>query len=282
MKKLTSLILIIFTLSNFAIGQTRIKGTIINDNSESLQFANIGFIGTTVGTVSNVNGDFQLIFDESEITISDTLKVSMIGYKAIKIPLHDLKESIHMNLRMQRNIIEIEEVIISSTPLKSKTMGGKKRSLIKMNVNFALSQYENQNLGSEIGKKFKIKYKNTSINSLSFYLLENNYDTTLFRINIYSLKKKLPYKNLLDQNIITSVLNKHEGWITVDLRQFNILINDDVIVTVEWVGKSDNGNKLALPISWPTAHVHFYKYGSQNHWKRFNGMSTLMRLGIEY
>jgi len=101
--------------------------------------------------------------------------------------------------------------------------------------------------------------------------------------NVYHLKKRKPRKNILSQNIILEVVGKKSGWIEVDLMPYQIMTNRSVIVGVEWIGHSKNGKYLTLPITIPSiGSVHFYKYGSQNKWKRFDMMSSCMELEYGY
>ena len=58
-------------------------------------------------------------------------------------------------------------------------------------------------------------------------------------------------------------------------------IRDSVIVAVEWIEHSKKGKILRLPITMPAIGTHFYKYGSQDKWKRFRGMSTAMVLTVK-
>jgi hypothetical protein len=151
-----------------------------------------------------------------------------------------------------------------------------------MQVNFAQSEYNNQNLGSEVGRRFEIGNKSTRIEMFRFFLANNNFDTVKFRINMYSIKNFKPFENILHENIFVEIRNKKTGWIEIDLKPYSIIVNEDIIASVEWVSKSHKGNVLTLPIVMPSPHVHFYKYGSQNKWKRFDTMSTFMQMKIKY
>lgn len=89
-------------------------------------------------------------------------------------------------------------------------------------------------LGNEMGILIKVKRNPTFVQEFKIYVTENKYDTFTFRLNFYSVEKGLPDKNLLSENIITS-FSKPEGEIKVDLREYNIVLEDDVIVTMEWI-----------------------------------------------
>ena len=68
----------------------------------------------------------------------------------------------------------------------------------------------------------------------------------------------------------------------VDLKTQNIRLEEDVIVCLEWIYHAGKGSSLSLPMNMPATGTHFYKYGSQDKWKRFRGMSTAMYLEYSY
>ena len=75
MKKILIIIYIILN-SSFSISQEReIKGIITDSLKNPIQFVNVGILNKPIGTVTNENGEFYLIINNS--FISDTLKKSL-------------------------------------------------------------------------------------------------------------------------------------------------------------------------------------------------------------
>lgn len=63
---------------------TKVRGTVVDaETQETLPYVNIQFAGTTIGTISDLNGNFFI----QARTESDTLLVSFIGYNIQKIRL---------------------------------------------------------------------------------------------------------------------------------------------------------------------------------------------------
>ena len=263
-----------------ANSQVSIKCKVLDNDSIPLQYVNVGIIGTTYGTVSDFNGNFQFEYDTSNVLNNDSIKVSMIGYESKYLTISSIKNSKNISIILQKKDYEINEVIVK--PSVNKEIGRLNKSLFNLFVNFAISDIKNNNLGSEIGKKYNIKHKNTLISKLKFYIQNNNFDSVIFRVNVYSVKRNKPYKNLLKQNILVHVNNKKTGWIIIDLDKYNIVVSNDIVVSIEWLSKSKKGNLLTLPIATPTPHIHYYKYGSQNNWKRYLTMTTMMKLEVKY
>ncbi len=279
--KNTILIIIctLLSISIFSQQDNYVVGEIFSTEEKPLDYVNVGVIGTTLGTVSDAHGKFQLYFNE-KVKANDTVRFSSIGYGDQEFTVAELKSKKDLKIKMQIQSTQLQEVVVLPDFLKTKTKGSK-RTKTKMNVFYSISNKPNQNLGAEIGRKFKIK-KTTKLNKLRFFIAKNNFDTVRFRINVYHLKKRKPGKNILSQNIIHEVVGKKTGWLEVDLSPYQIISKKSVVVGVEWIYHSKEGKYLTLPIAMFTNGPHFYKYGSQSKWKRFATMSSAMELDVSY
>lgn len=85
-------------------------------------------------------------------------------------------------------------------------------------------------------------------------------------------------KNLLTQNIYVTVAGYARKWVEVVLMPYQLVTSDDVILSVQWVDSYGKGSVLKMPIQMPAAATHYYRYGSQDRWKKFRGMTTAMNL----
>ena len=280
-KKYSYLIILILTLSQSTFGKTITISGKVTDNKQPLQYVSIGIINNTIGTVSNKYGSFTLKLNEDQVSENDTLRFSMIGYKSKSFSVLEIKNNLSLNVQLSEKIETIPEAVITSKKLKVKKHGTT-HYILPLAVQLAMSEYPDQNLGSEIGRSFNINHQNTILKNFKFYIYANNYDTITFRINVYSVKNRRPFKNILSQNIFIEVSGRKTKWITVDLKPYNIHVDKDIIVSLEWVAKSKKGNTLIFPLARPSTATHYYKYGSQNKWKRFEAMSSLMKLTLKY
>ena len=265
---------------------TTIHGKVSNEKNQPLEYVSIGIIDKTIGTISNKNGLFSLQIQKNQLNDNDSLRFSMIGYSAKTFSIIELQKTIEsgkpIHVYLSEKVEQLDEVVISTNRLESKEVGTVKKSVRLGAVNFSIFDIPNQNLGSEIGRKFKIDHENTLLTKFHFCLYQNEFDTVKFRINAYSLKRLKPHKNLLKENIFIEITDKKNGWFEIDLLPYEILVSDDIVVSIEWVSKSEKGDKLSIPITLPVASAHFYKYGSQNRWKRFDTMSSLMNLEVKF
>ena len=263
---------------NFVYSQNiTVTGKVTDSLKTPLKYANVGVLNKYVGTVTNDKGIFK--FNINNSMINDTLRISSLGYESEDILIKNIISNSKIDIILNNYTEELEEIILSSNKGKLRVKG-KKKSKSKNEVFFAIPKAKNQNLGSEIGRKFSIGSKKPSLlKEFKFFIKHNNFQEIKFRINLYTIKNKLPFKNINKENIFIVVKNESKGWVKVDLTDYGISIQQNIIITVEWVESSKDGNKLSLPMLIPSfSSVHYYKYGSQSKWKKYNMISTPMIL----
>ncbi len=257
--------------------QTILRGRLLDaETREPVGYVSIGIPGSSTGTVAAPDGSFELVVPADA---RDSVAFSCIGYARCTAALSELTAANGDDILLQPVTVLLREVVISPASETKTEVLGMEKTNTTMAVNFAINDRMNQNLGSEIGRRFKIK-KAAQLKKFQFFVT-SNFDTVQFRINIYSLKKGKIGDNLLKDNIIVTLTGKKKGWVEVDLLPYDVRVDQSVVVSAEWVYASKRGNYLALPIGMPRpGNKHFYKFGSQNRWKIFNMMSAAMLLQI--
>ncbi|AUS06521.1 carboxypeptidase-like regulatory domain-containing protein [Pseudotamlana carrageenivorans] len=273
------LIIILICSFNFIYSQSiTITGKVTDSLNIPLQYVNIGVINKYVGTVTNGKGIFKFNIDNS--MANDTLRISSLGYETKDLLIKNIISNSKINVVLNNYTEELEEIILSSNKNSKLYIKGKKKSRSKNEVFFSIPKAKNQNLGAEIGRKFSLgKKKASTLNKYKFFIKNNNFEKIIFRIKLYTIKDNLPHKNINKENIFVEVKNKSSGWINVDLTDYDINIKENIIITVEWIEGSEDGNKLSLPMLIPSfSSVHYYKYGSQSKWKKYKMISTPMIL----
>jgi len=274
------ILIILITQSNFALAQKTITGIVTDNLKVPLQYVNIGIYNKSIGTVTDNRGNFYL--DIPNLMINDTLVISSLGYKPKELLIKDILSNQKVNIILESSIEKLEEIELTSNATKGYVKG-KKKSKSNNEVFFATPKSEYKNLGSEIGRKFSIGSKKQSLlKEFKFFIKRNNFDKIKFRINLYTIKDKLPFKKINRENIFSEVENNYTGWVIVDLTKYDIIIQQDIIITAEWIESSKNGTLLSLPLIIPSfGSVHYYKYGSQAKWKKYKMISTAMILTYE-
>jgi CarboxypepD_reg-like domain len=273
-KKFFTFIAIATSIISFS-QESQIKGIITDSLHKPIPYVNIGVLNKPIGTVSNQNGEFYLNLDNS--MYSDTIKISCLGYKTVKKKINQIDKNTY-NVSLLNYVDELKEVVIKSNQLKTYTEG-KDKTNASSEVFFAIPGQKNLNLGSEVGRKFSLGSKKPSLlNEFKFFIKQNNFEAVKFRINVYSILKNKPNQKLNQENIIINV-NGEKGWINVDLSQYDIKVQEDIIIAVEWIECSKVGGKLSLPICIPSfSSTHYYKFGTQAQWQKYGSISAPMVL----
>lgn len=217
-------------------------------------------------------GDFRIELNEKYD--NDTLKFSSIGYKSLLFKVSNFKKKILNNpsIQLEEEITQLQEVVVSSRKLKEKILGNKTTSK-KFHLGFS-----SNNLGNEIGIKIKIKKSPTYIEDFNVNIVKNEYDSIKFRLNFYDLKNGLPQKNILKENIIITSKIK-EGKLTVDLRDYDIVVYEDFFVSLEWI--ENLGDQFDLTFSSgllgsPT----MFRNTSQAYWQKLRIFGLNLSVGL--
>lgn len=268
------ILLTLLIISSNLHSQVTYSGQVLDKNSKiPLPYVNIGVVNKNKGTVSNDQGDFQIDLDNA--FDNDTLKISMIGYSPIRYKVSDFKELIRKNpiLQLQEENTALEEVVISSRKLKEKILGNKTTSK-SMSGGFT-----SDDLGNEIGIKIKIKHRPTFIENFNVSIVKNEYDTMRFRLNFYDIKDGWPNTSLLRENIIIES-NIKEGVLTVDLKEYDIVVYDDFIVTLEWIENLGDKNGIAFSAGFLGSPI-IVRTTSQGEWKKIGAISIGFNLTVK-
>tara|TARA_R100000935_G_scaffold45914_1_gene69096 strand:- start:453 stop:2372 length:1920 start_codon:yes stop_codon:yes gene_type:complete len=255
------------------------SGLIVDIKSnEPLPYINIGILNKETGTVTNNNGEFSLALKEE--FLNDTLRISSIGYKSIRLLVKDLignKEP--AIIQLDEEIGQLDEVIISTKVIKTKTLGNKTESKF-LSTGFSYDQ-----LGAEMGIKINIRNKPTYVDAFNFHISYNRLSTqSIFRLNFYSIKNSKPFENILKENIFVPIQPEQTGLVTVDLKLYDIILNDDVIVTLEWIdskGENNKGEAIFFSLGLLTNGT-LYKSSSQANFKKHSSLGVGFNLDVKY
>ena len=119
------------TIANIGWAQqgelTRIRGVITDtDSGEPLPYVNISFLGTSIGTVSNIDGQFYL----ESYQATDSLKISYIGYNTTnrKVTIGTTQK---MDIRMIPVQVQLDGVEISDKRLRYRNKDNPAVDVIK-------------------------------------------------------------------------------------------------------------------------------------------------------
>ena len=189
----------------------KIKGRVLNKKTKkALAYASISIKGKTIGTISNIDGDFLLNLPEKHF--NDTLTFSFIGFKNTEIPVHEIKRN-EIKVELRENFISLQEVVIRNTdPL----------ALLKSSINRFDKNYPNHpSLLTAFYRESVSKNKNYMIYLESILdIYKSAYQST----NRMDMAKVFQSRKIYDSNRLDTVSLRLKGGVDACL-QLDIIKN---------------------------------------------------------
>jgi hypothetical protein len=95
-----------------------LTGKVLDEETNApLNFVSLSIAGMPIGTVTNADGEFD--FNIPVKYASDTLIISMMGYKPFHVCVHDIKGSQNIMIRLEIRPIQLSEVVITDTKINA-------------------------------------------------------------------------------------------------------------------------------------------------------------------
>ena len=212
-------------IPGFIFSQSQ-KGRVLSSETNSgIGFVNVGIIDTNVGTVSDEIGNFTLTLDN--IYDDDSLRFSMIGYESKSLLVGQFKGDSIKNVYLKPVFYNLPEVKVIYRKPREITLG------TEVVTNVLRSGFANNNLGSELGIKFRVKGL-VKLKNINLNVAICTYDSVTYRLNIYQSDNQIDYKNILTVPIYISFSkDKINNVITFDLSKYSIIIEGNVLVALE-------------------------------------------------
>jgi hypothetical protein len=266
------LIILFLLICDVSLWGQQISGTVFEmDSNLPIEYVNIGIVDKNIGTVSDQNGKYTLQINSEYI--NDTLRFSRVGYKSYSVKVSDFINLKNKNVALEKKQYDLTEVVVHPKKTKQKTLGITTRS------NIVVACFNDSVNGSEIGILMKnnntvfLKDVNVNISSCS-------YDTVFYRLNIYKTNGNMQFENILNNPIyVHSSKEEMKDRITIDLRQLNLEVKGDFLVTFEAVNYLGIG-KFCFPAS--LFHKSYIRKISQGTWETLPvGISISVDVDIE-
>jgi hypothetical protein len=259
MKKTLLFAIILFVLKGVNSYAQGIEGVVKDSKTqETLPYVNIGLIGKATGTVTDAGGVFKLIVNDND---SDSLKISMIGYRPQTYLVGDLKKQTgSLNISLEPKVTALKEVKIYNRKFKEAILGNTTESK-SSNAGFTSNQ-----LGNEIGEIIKIKRSPTRIKRFNASMSNPlSTDSVKLRLNFYSVVDGMPDKILQQQNIFITV-KKGQDKISVNLELYDIVVEDKFFVSLEWI-ENTKGRGIMFSASLFSSAI-IAREASQGKWEK--------------
>lgn len=276
MKNIFLSFVIFFFACHIARGQSILSSKVIDGaTGKPIPYVNVGVVKRGIGTVTDENGFFEFVIPK-RLSPKDILQISIVGYKTKTYTIGELRDTSKdfSKIKLYSDPIALDEVYVEKYIEEEKTIGYKNYT----DKHFGYWK-DKQGLGGEIATRIRIKKEKTKLLDLNFKLVENKTDSVLLRVNVYDYKKKYPSQNLVNTQIYHTV-HKGEKEILIDLSSHNVIVDDDVVVSIELVKVYGKQHAIAIAGA-DTRVISFTRAISQDGWKRYrgNGIAFSVRVG---
>jgi hypothetical protein len=209
-----------------------------SETNNGIGYVNIGVLGKNKGTVTDESGRFTLNF--TDIGENDSLRFSMIGYESRTFSVSRLKGDPSGSVFLTPKTYKLPELNIVYPRGKEVMLGTPVLS------NALRSGFTDNNLGSELGIKVNIR-KRLKIKDINFNVGVCTFDSVTYRLNIYRLSDQEIWENILTQPVYLSFAkNDISKAVTFDLKNYSIIIEGEIIITLEHYRELGEGRLLFL------------------------------------
>jgi len=241
--------------------QTRSGQVLSSETKSGIAYVNVGIIGKNIGTVTNEYGNFTITLDK--INNTDSLRFSMIGYESKSFLVSQFKEDSIKDVYLVPRSYYLTEVKVFSHRTHEIRLGTPVLS------DALKSGFESNDLGSEMGIKVNAR-KQVVLKEININVATCTFDSVVYRINIYQVVNKTEYKNILIEPIYISFSkDKIDKVITLNLRKYSILIEGEVLISLELFKDLGEG-RLLFHTQYFTG-ITYHRKTSQGKWTEAPG-----------
>ena len=260
--------LLLSTGGHLAHAQTKIlEGQVLNSRTgEPVPFATLGVPGRGLGTVADEQGRYLLRLPPS---LTDTLVVSCVGFSSgVILPATLASGKRVFQLAPQEHALR--EIKVEHRRLHPALLGNPKSKgdIFWMGGSSGKRTVDTE-WGWELGALLK-PVRPTYLEEFHLFLSANNYELLRFRLNLYAVEQGRPGRALLSQDIQLVCTKQQHGWLTVDLRPYEVLLEGQpVMATVQWLQseKTDPEDKyFSIPVTRQPRQVMVERENSQAAW----------------
>lgn len=259
MKPLAVLIAVFFFLMCLATeAQPVIRGKVVDTAGDPIGYANVGVVEGRNGTVSDEAGLFSL----SVRGQGGRLKISAVGYESREVALAEFPDGEVYEVALPEKAYALPDVEVKRRQFRKEKVLGNRSDSKKVVATFIRNEP-----GTEIGAPIRVK-REAWVKEARFNIAANNVGPLFFRVNLYELNDGKIGEKILREDVLIRTDIK-EGEISVDLSAYNIIVDKDFLLSLEWLRDMGGGNiSNDLQFSGgPFNGPFFLRYASQSDWK---------------
>jgi hypothetical protein len=232
------------------------------ETNTGIGFVNIGVIERNTGTVSDKDGNFKI--DLSKANDNDSLRFSMIGFESKTISVKQYREDSEKIFYLNPKSYNLPEIKIAYHKTQILMLGN------PVETDELRSGFSNNDLGSEMGVRVHAR-KPVMLKNLNLNVAVCSFDSVTYRLNIYLIEDQIVCNNILTRPIYISFSGKKiEDVVTFDLREYSIIVEGDVLISLELYKDLGEG-KLLFRTEYFTG-LTYHRKTSQGGWSKAPGV----------
>ena len=262
------MLIAIMTVASPVSSQTIVKGNVVNQRGESVEYVSIGFENDSVGVISDAKGHFELTIPAGR---KDELSFSHVSYLTAEVSYEEYAKNDELNVVLKDKVVELAEVVIGKKN-KSHTLSGK--SWIRTST----AGFEGDCKGDiEWGPIFKNR-KDYLLTDIMVTIVKCEYEECTLSFNCYEVRDK-KFVNVLNKPIYKRVTPADNG------KQLSVSPAEPVVlrgknkycVTISVVDIKGKG-RLSFPANFKSSYARHKVKGKM---KKIPGCPMIIVKGYE-
>ena len=115
-----AMLIAIMTIASPVSAQTIVKGHVVNERGETVEYVSIGFEEDSVGTISDANGNFEL---EIPTNRKNDLVFTHVSFQKAVVPYETYANGQQLTVTMKDKVVELAEVVVGKKNKPQKIAG---------------------------------------------------------------------------------------------------------------------------------------------------------------
>ncbi|UOQ77123.1 carboxypeptidase-like regulatory domain-containing protein [Hymenobacter sp. 5516J-16] len=243
-----------------------LEGRILHtQTNEPVPFATLGVPGRGLGTVADEQGRYLLRLP----SLQDTLVVTCVGFSR-QVVLPAALAAGQREFRLAPQEQALGTVVVEHRRVRPGQLGrNKEKADVLWTGGSSGKETVDDEWGWELGTVLR-PTRRTYLEEFHVFLSANTYEHLRFRLNLYVLEQGRPGRALLSRDVQLVCSNRQRGWLTVDLRPYEIMLEaQPVVATVQWL-QSEKTNPwdkyFSIPVTRQPKQVMVERENSEAAW----------------
>lgn len=190
----------LLTFSFSASAQTTIKGHVVNERGENIEYVNIGIEEDSVGVISDANGHFTLTIPAGR---KDDLSFTHVSYQTATIPYQTYATNNPLTVTLHDKVVALTEVVVGKKNAP-RTLSGK--SWVTIGVVAFQGKYKGD---AEWGPIFQNR-KDYLLTDILLSINSCTYEECMLSFNVYELQGK-QFVNIMNKPIYKKITPADDG-----------------------------------------------------------------------